>query len=130
MEDCLGSNLKVTVFWAESDVALTENPIPLNSSASCFGEMSSVTPGACYITEAVDSLHDRLELNLLNAAEIPATNHLRIYLYPIRNPPTKAPLTTFRGWTADTKFNEIETFENIAMDITLPNEFATSNNPN
>ena len=111
-------------------MASTEYPIPLDTTASCFGVISTVTPGACYITEAVDSLHDRLQLNLKNTAEIPATNHLRIYLFPIRNPPTKAPLTTFRGWTADTDFNEIETFENIAMDITLPNEFATSNNPN
>lgn len=88
--------------------------------------MSTVSPGACLIVEAIDPLHDRLQINLQNQVEIKATNHIRIKLYPITNPPTKAPLSTFKGWTSDSKFNEIETFENIKMDITLPNEF-TSN---
>jgi hypothetical protein len=34
-------------------------------------------------------------------------------------------LTTFKGWTGDSRFNEIEAFENISMEITLPNGFSS-----
>ena len=46
--------------FADSDVALIEYPIPLNPTASCTGVMSTISPGACFIVEAIDPLHDRL----------------------------------------------------------------------
>lgn len=60
VEDCDGAVAQITVAWAESDVATVENNIPFDTGASCIGTMSTLTPGACLIVEAIDSLNDRL----------------------------------------------------------------------
>lgn len=60
VEDCDGAKAQITVAWAESDVATVENNIPFDTGASCIGTMSTLTPGACLIVEAIDSLNDRL----------------------------------------------------------------------
>lgn len=67
---------------AEADVAIQEFPVQLNSSAPCIGQATKMG-GVCFIDEYIDDMHDRVQINLANPVDIPATWHVRIYMYPI-----------------------------------------------
>ena len=97
--------------------------IPTVTRRDCFFTYSDNSDGICYEDEALDSMHDRISIELGNDVVIPAAAYLVIEIYPVKNFPSMAEVNEFSGWTGDQYYAEIETFSGAGYANTLPNTF-------
>lgn len=68
-------------------------------------------------------MYDIVQINLANTQPIDANLHVRVRIYPCKNPSSRVPLNTFSGYTGDSRYNPIESFEGISLSTVLPNTF-------
>jgi hypothetical protein len=71
-----------------------------------------------------DDMHDQVLISLNNPEPIPATYQLRFTIWPIQNPPSVKPLTSFSGWTGDEHGDPTERFEGANINTILPGPYS------
>ena len=69
-------------------------------------------------------MHDHVVIFLKNTDPIDAGVHIRISLFPFKNPPITKPLETFAGWTSDKNENIIESWSDVEYHSDLPGVFS------
>lgn len=109
---CDDSVMVVTVSSALSNSATSSTTIAIDK--------------VLFIVEDTSNDHDTFKIYLGNTAVITAGKELRFRIYPVKNPSSFKPLTTFSGYTSDISENKIESWSAISYATTLVGEFATT----
>lgn len=124
--NCESADLVATVIYTNSKTETEGTSVNLIDNYNCAGSPSDMMDGICFLYEELDTMHDRITLDLDNAAVVPAGKYLIITMYPFKNFPSMAAVEDFQGWTGDSNFKPIEAFTGASYVNQLPGPFSDS----